>query len=76
MADGVKEGHEDHRGRGEDADRADGRRDHRAGRGRRAGPAHWPCRVGPWCGNIGRAILDTDYYKWFACGACGRAFRA
>ena len=30
----------------------------------------------PWCGNIGRAILDTDYYKWFACGACGRAFRA
>ena len=25
----------------------------------------------PWCSNIGRAILDTDYYKYFYC-ACGR----
>lgn len=30
----------------------------------------------PWCGNVGRAILDTDRYKWFQCGGCGRAFRA
>lgn len=30
----------------------------------------------PWCGMTGRAILDTDYYKYFGCGNCGRAFRA
>jgi hypothetical protein len=30
----------------------------------------------PWCGNIGRSIVDTDAYHWYTCGACGRAFRA
>jgi predicted RNA-binding Zn-ribbon protein involved in translation (DUF1610 family) len=30
----------------------------------------------PWCGNIGRSIIDTDAYHWYTCGACGRAFRA
>jgi hypothetical protein len=30
----------------------------------------------PWCFTRGRAILDTDYYKWFECGGCGRPFRA
>ena len=26
----------------------------------------------PWCGMTSRVILDTDYYKYFACGNCGR----
>jgi len=30
----------------------------------------------PWCATTGRAILDTDDYKYFGCGSCGRAFRA
>ena len=30
----------------------------------------------PWCGNVGRAKVDTDYYKYFGCNSCGRAFRA
>jgi hypothetical protein len=30
----------------------------------------------PWCGNIGRSVLETDYFLWYTCGACGGAFRA
>ena len=30
----------------------------------------------PWCGNIGRSVIDTDRLSWYECGNCGRAFRA
>jgi hypothetical protein len=30
----------------------------------------------PWCGNMGRVIVDTNIYLWFTCGLCGGAFRA
>lgn len=30
----------------------------------------------PWCGNVGRSILDTNRYLWFRCGRCGGAFKA
>jgi hypothetical protein len=30
----------------------------------------------PWCGNLGHSILDTDVYRWYTCGRCGRSFRA
>lgn len=29
----------------------------------------------PWCGNLGRVILDTDFYVWLTCGRCGEHFR-
>ena len=30
----------------------------------------------PWCGNVGRSVVDTDKYNWYECGNCGRPFRA
>lgn len=30
----------------------------------------------PWCGHVGRSVIDTDRYTWYVCGACGGAFRA
>jgi len=28
----------------------------------------------PWCGYIGWAWINTDYWSWVTCGACGMAF--
>ena len=30
----------------------------------------------PWCGHVGRSIIDTNVYTWYRCGGCGGAFRA
>lgn len=38
--------------------------------------AYWGYTQCPWCGNIGRSVLDTDAVMWYTCGACGGAFRA
>ena len=37
---------------------------------------HWGYTQCPWCGNIGRVMLDTDLIGWYTCGACGGAFRS
>ena len=30
----------------------------------------------PWCGNVGRSVVDTRRYRYYTCGFCGRMFRA
>ena len=30
----------------------------------------------PWCGAIGYAWIDTQYWVWLTCGWCGGAFEA
>jgi hypothetical protein len=30
----------------------------------------------PWCGNVGRSVIDTSTYNWYRCGSCGGAFKA
>ena len=30
----------------------------------------------PWCGNIGRSVIDTSAYHWYTCGNCGQNFKA
>lgn len=30
----------------------------------------------PWCGELGRSVIDTDRTNWYECSCCGRPFRA
>jgi translation initiation factor 2 beta subunit (eIF-2beta)/eIF-5 len=30
----------------------------------------------PWCGSIGRAVIDSERYHYYTCGACGNDVRA
>ncbi len=41
--------------------------------GNSCGVSRFEC---PWCGNYQRIDQDTDYYEWFECNLCKRAFRA
>lgn len=37
---------------------------------------YWGYTQCPWCGNVGRSYLDTDFIQWYTCGWCGGSFQA